>query len=440
EKQKWEESILCYEKLLELKPWQKEQIEQCLSLGELLVNQNKLNIEEHYLKLGNALQKQGKLFEAVEFYHKIIELNKSYQQKLSIFIANKEEICKINIASNDRIIFSQIYPEKTFLLHSPKTVHSTIEPKLLGRESREENSSVVVIPNASMWISDARAIAIASSEDEILIKDVFHGPDLNSLPVKKLPPALELDEPTVFLSVRWGHNYSHWMLGLLPKIGLLQESGINLKSIGKFVVSSQSERPFQRETLEILGIPSDRIVESMKYPYIKAKTLIVPKLFAKLGQFGIISRWGYEFIKKEFIKPGIKKDLETFNGIYISRQDAPTRRVINESEVVNFLSKFGIRSVTLTSMSIREQALLFASAKVVVGSHGAGLSNLLFCHQGTKVIELIPQNDIRICYYVLSNRCELDYYYLLGKSVTPQQDFKVNLDLLSELMKLAGLS
>ncbi|NER05597.1 MAG: tetratricopeptide repeat protein, partial [Okeania sp. SIO3C4] len=42
EKQKWEESILCYEKLLELKPWQKEQIEQCLSLGELLVNQNKL--------------------------------------------------------------------------------------------------------------------------------------------------------------------------------------------------------------------------------------------------------------------------------------------------------------------------------------------------------------------------------------------------------------
>ncbi|NER07936.1 MAG: glycosyltransferase family 61 protein, partial [Okeania sp. SIO3C4] len=236
------------------------------------------------------------------------------------------------------------------------------------------------------------------------------------------------------------HNYYHWMLALLPKIGLLRESGINFKSIGKFVVSSQSERPFQRETLEILGIPSDRIVESLKYPYIKAKTLIVPKLFANMGEFGTIPKWGYEFIKKEFIKLGIQKNSEAFNGVYISRQDAPTRRVINESEVVNFLSKFGIKSVTLTSMSVIEQASLFAGAKVVVAPHGAGLTNLLFCRQGTKVIELIPHNDIRMWYYHLSNNCELDYYYLLGKSVTPQQDVKVNLDLLSELMKLAGLS
>ncbi len=92
-------------------------------------------------------------------------------------------------------------------------------------------------------------------------------------------------------------------------------------------------------------------------------------------------------------------------------------------------------------MSITEQVSLLASAKVVIAAHGAGLTNLLFCSPGTKVIELMSPDAVRPYYHHLSNNCGLDYYYLLGKSVNAeQQDFEINIDLLSELMNFAAIS
>ncbi len=398
------------------------------------------SLEERFIRLGKIKRKEGNLSQEVRFYRQAIELNKTCREKLPIFIANKEELGKIAFKSNEGIVYSEIHPEITFSLPPPKTIYPTIHPHFSELEKKSGSSSVVVIPGGRAWINDSTAIAIASSEDEILIKDVFRGRDITTLPLKNLPQVLELDEPTAFLSVRWGHNYYHWMLDLVPKIGLLKESGLDLKSIGKFVVSSQSERPFQKETLETLGIPSERIIESTKYHYIKAKSLIVPSLFPKIGTLTTISKWACQYIKKEFLKLTFGQKLDASERIYISREDTKVRRVINESEVVEFLSKFGIRKVTLTSLSVAEQALLLAGAKVVVAPHGAGLTNLLFCNPGTKVIELMSPDAVRPFYHQLSHHCSLEYSYLFGESVDAvTQDLKINIDLLSDLLKMAGI-
>jgi capsular polysaccharide biosynthesis protein len=42
--------------------------------------------------------------------------------------------------------------------------------------------------------------------------------------------------------------------------------------------------------------------------------------------------------------------------------------------------------------NIYRNAELFSLAEIVVGPHGAGLSNIVFCSQGTKVYELATQN------------------------------------------------
>ncbi|MBD1921548.1 glycosyltransferase family 61 protein [Microcoleus sp. FACHB-831] len=54
--------------------------------------------------------------------------------------------------------------------------------------------------------------------------------------------------------------------------------------------------------------------------------------------------------------------------------------------MINFLKKFGFEQVTLESLSVSDQAALFSSAQVVIAPHGAGLSNVVFCNRGTKVI------------------------------------------------------
>jgi capsular polysaccharide biosynthesis protein len=56
---------------------------------------------------------------------------------------------------------------------------------------------------------------------------------------------------------------------------------------------------------------------------------------------------------------------------------------------------------------------------VVVGAHGAGLANLLFCTPGTKVLELFAPRCVNLCYWVISNHAGLNYHYLLGEGPWP---------------------
>ncbi len=318
-------------------------------IGDLLAIKNQWDEAEKYYKisllnpefsladrlidLGKFMQKHSHFFKAVQLYCRGIQLNKNQKEKLPISIVNKGELSQIDLESNNQTIYTKIHPEITYSLAAAKTVHPTIHPLLSEQEKKSGNSSVVVIPGGSVWIDDPIGIAIASAKGNILIKHLFKDSHITTLPVKNLPPVLELDEPTAFLSIRKGQNYCHWMLDLLPKIDLLRKSGIDLKSIGKFIVSSPNERQFQKETLEALGIPLDRIVESLKYPYIKAKKLIVPSLIPKISSLLSMQKWACEFIKTEFINSELPQKLNISERIYISRKDASYRQVTNESEV-----------------------------------------------------------------------------------------------------------
>jgi hypothetical protein len=102
--------------------------------------------------------------------------------------------------------------------------------------------------------------------------------------------------------------------------------------------------------------------------------------------------------------------------IFISRDDAPARKLINAEEVLMALQ--GWETVTLTGMGIKKQIELFSAASHVISTHGAGLTNLLWCQPGTKVIE-ISQTELleKKVYPVLSHHLGLSHHVLLGKKV-----------------------
>ena len=60
-----------------------------------------------------------------------------------------------------------------------------------------------------------------------------------------------------------------------------------------------------------------------------------------------------------------------------------------------------------TDMSVVDQILLFQSAEFIISPHGAGLSNLLFCEPGTKVIELTPSVEVRPFFWMISDKLDL---------------------------------
>lgn len=274
---------------------------------------------------------------------------------------------------------------------------------------------VAILYNARVWGPNGAVI----TDDNKLVADIARefGKTVWEHPIFfqwRLPEIYNIQGSIAVLSAPGGNNYFHWMFDVLPRLELLLSSGIDLDDIDYFLVNSY-QLPFQKETLDKLGIAAKKVLESSKYPHIKANRLIVPSL---PGHTGNMPEWSCTFLRKSFLKKNIQNKITTPDRIYISRSLAKFRNLVNENEVIDCLNKFGFTTVFLETLSVIEQASLLGGAKVVVAAHGSGLTNLVFCQPKTKVIEFFSPSYVNVCFWALSNHLDLEYYYFLGKTET----------------------
>ena len=115
--------------------------------------------------------------------------------------------------------------------------------------------------------------------------------------------------------------------------------------------------------------------------------------------------------------------------LYSSRADAKYRRIENEGELWEALRGLGFERVEAAGMAVSEQARLFAGAEVVVGAHGANLTNVVFCPTGAHVIELFPPTYVIPPIWGLCSLKGLKYGYVVGEG----EDFPTEEDRLDLL-------
>ncbi|GET42081.1 glycosyltransferase 61 family protein [Microseira wollei] len=354
--------------------------------------------------------------------------------------------------------YLNIYPNNTLYLTPPKTPDTAIHFSFrFGSQVELPATFVAIVPDGRFWLNKKQDKSAVIAADNKLLGDISpdfpvlspghpdkHPSKHSIFSVGKLPPIQRIDGTVAVLAGLLNDTYFHWMFDILPRIELLDKSGIDIATIDKFLVSSRLS--FQKETLKALGIPETKILETDEYPHIQATSLVVPSFPSSLAW---MPKWACNFLRQEFLH---KKTIETekIERIYISRKPAPNRRIINEDEIVSCLTKYGFRSVILESMSVVEQAALLAHAKVVVAPHGGGLTNTVFCNPGTKVIEIFSPNYVYPCYWLISNQIGLAYYYLQGenpegfylhKLLYPDarlEDIFVNINELLKIMRFAG--
>jgi capsular polysaccharide biosynthesis protein len=96
--------------------------------------------------------------------------------------------------------------------------------------------------------------------------------------------------------------------------------------------------------------------------------------------------------------------------VYVERE--AIRKVANAVEVRRFFEQRGFVTVRLDGMPIVEQARVFASAEFVAGPHGAGLSNLIFTPPHARVIEFIPNMEMRSFFWLISSKLGHEYAML----------------------------
>jgi capsular polysaccharide biosynthesis protein len=105
---------------------------------------------------------------------------------------------------------------------------------------------------------------------------------------------------------------------------------------------------------------------------------------------------------------------ETPARLYISREKCHYRKLRNEAEIWPELEKHGFEKVFLEDLTLEQQIQKLQSADVVLGVHGAGFANVLFCRPGTRIIEIQDPEDPNPHFYALAALLGLDYCLLIG--------------------------
>ncbi len=171
-------------------------------------------------------------------------------------------------------------------------------------------------------------------------------------------------------------NYYHWLIETVPKIRYVRDFESATNQEVTYLVPS--DRPsWVEETLEQLDV-SEKKIEWVTEPVYHAKPLLVPS-------FPDYSASDYQWLQKHVLD--VDKTHNKGDNVYISRSNAISRQVVNEDEVMDLLSEYGFQRYHLEDRSLEENAALFNEAEIVVGAHGAGLTDIVFCTD-TSVVEL----------------------------------------------------
>ena len=214
------------------------------------------------------------------------------------------------------------------------------------------------------------------------------------------------------------NNYWHWMYDSISRIGIL-EKNMKLNDFNFFLVPDKKYK-FQRETLKLLGIEK-KSLSSKKFKHIFANSVVAtnhPWQFSKSAHKDIenVPGWITRWLRNKFLKFKSKKKF--YKKIYIDRSDSifDNIRIVNEDKIKKILRKKKFKILKLTNYSFTQQIGIFNSAKIIVGNHGAGFTNLIFCKKNTKVIEFKDKNTAKI-FNKISRDLGLNYKSIQGNRI-----------------------
>jgi hypothetical protein len=250
-----------------------------------------------------------------------------------------------------------------------RTVQAAVHPNLApGDGKRMHRLRVAVIPRARLATSSG---AVFTADGELVLETLWDEPhrrrEFDPPPV--LPEPLHVPGRHASLISVWCHNYHHWLFEALPRLAVLQHSGVDYDRV---IVPERLAR-FQLETLDRVGIDSTR-----RLPF-RGEHLLVDELvwatppapFERPTRFVI-----------DWLRAAVGEEAAEASGdrrLYLRR--AGGRRIANERELMRELAPLGFEAVMPDRLSFGAQVELFGGSSVAVGAHGAAFSTGVFSQQ-----------------------------------------------------------
>ncbi len=216
-------------------------------------------------------------------------------------------------------------------------------------------------------------------------------------------PRVQNLEHEVVSLVADGHaNYFHWLFGVLPLLEVLDPASLPNR---RYLACCDS--PFQLKTLELLGIPNHAVIPARPRTFYRAPVLQIPATFS--GPTAPTQE-NMAFLHQRLVENPAQPLPPSPAGprFYISRRNATSRRLANESALLKLLEPLGFDLVNMEDFSVSQQISLFHHAEAVISPTGAALANLAFCRPGTRVLIFMPAGCEDYLYRDLAQTARLD--------------------------------
>lgn len=245
----------------------------------------------------------------------------------------------------------------------------------------------------------------------------------------------------MLLTDHFSEGFFHWFGDVLQKLEALSYQGVDFSQY-IFLIPSTCAHNYICETLEVYRRPYLVIDESSR---VQVDDLIYVPQISPTGNYRpeLMRSMKNRFVDYFLVNKGHKR-------VYITREKARKRKIINESSLMPILKKYDFQIIAMEDLTFREQYKLISESSVLVSLHGAGLTHMLWLgsEEGRKgrVLEIRAGGDAsNNCFYSLASALNVDYYYCLAEKVnnksTQLTDFKINPEKLEEtLVQMLGSS
>jgi capsular polysaccharide biosynthesis protein len=206
----------------------------------------------------------------------------------------------------------------------------------------------------------------------------------------------------IHVGYKWTNTYYHFLTEALPAILSIQS---NERRIHQPIACLKSS--FCIPISRWFGIENDIIHELPKYT-----KEIVTLEFVECGNPSPQKIQLLRFVIEQ------KLSFEKKIGILIYRREN-NRKVLNHDELLQMLKKkySDVEWVVFDLLPIEETTILFSKARMIVGPHGAGFTNMIFAPKGIDIIEFMDTDNPNICYWHLSEMLGNKYHMIECKTI-----------------------
>jgi capsular polysaccharide biosynthesis protein len=208
-------------------------------------------------------------------------------------------------------------------------------------------------------------------------------------------------------------GHYHWLCDFLPRIIALGEQ---TKDYVLIVPGRKYNMTTGVEILNLLKLRFKDIIFINENEYFVCKQcfmISVPCISGRIDD--VLMRKVKALIDTNIV--GSSSSEKNNDLLYISREKSRYRHLLNEKELLPVLKDHGLTIINFEDYSFIDQVRLAATSKVMMGLHGAGLTNMIYMKPGSLVTEF-RRNKIyhNQCYWHLADSLGLHYAYLFGEA------------------------